>query len=247
MQRVWCRKLETDWTPSDSSLVSSKWCRKLETDWTPSDDSLVSSKVRCDWSSCQWHNDPFPFLIFLSLTPWDNRNGWLGVKHQITYFLSCLFFAVCVDYDVFFNAWSKFSWIIVAFNCTWGGVGPCKCSFLLSGTNTAFQPVSQSLKSIIFIAESITMRNVFSLEWLSAWNAFNSVFYDFMFHVFMKQATAKIRMHLLYVALQEVTLCMVVWWTQNAPGLRQVSGGISHPSAISTSLWWLLKKRAMKS
>ena len=25
MQRVWCRKLETDWTPSDNSLVSSKY------------------------------------------------------------------------------------------------------------------------------------------------------------------------------------------------------------------------------
>ena len=29
-----------------------------------------------------------PFLFFSSLTlptPWDDRNGWLGVKHQITY------------------------------------------------------------------------------------------------------------------------------------------------------------------
>ena len=28
----------------------------------------------------------FPFLF---LSPWYNCNGWLGVKHQITYFYFC--------------------------------------------------------------------------------------------------------------------------------------------------------------
>ena len=44
-----------------------------------------------------WVAESCPLSLCLSLTPWDNRNGWLGVKHQITnYFLSvCL--SVCLS------------------------------------------------------------------------------------------------------------------------------------------------------
>ena len=27
-------------------------------------------------------------IIMRCVSPWDNRNGWLGVKHQITYLLT---------------------------------------------------------------------------------------------------------------------------------------------------------------
>ena len=34
-------------------------------------------------------------LLLFFLTPWDNRNGWLGVKHQITYLLALLLCCCC--------------------------------------------------------------------------------------------------------------------------------------------------------
>ena len=45
----------------------------------------------------------------------------------------------------------------------------------------------------------------------------------------------------------EVTWCMVVWCTQNAPERASaVSCGTSHASAVSTSLRWIFKNRAIK-
>ena len=46
----------------------------------------------------------FVFFMLFSFfpTPWDNRNGWLGVKHQITYFPLFLFFLICCILFVFF-------------------------------------------------------------------------------------------------------------------------------------------------
>ena len=48
MQRAWHRKLETDWTPRDNSLVSFMF------------------KVRWGCGRCQWPDDSFPFEIFSS-------------------------------------------------------------------------------------------------------------------------------------------------------------------------------------
>ena len=41
----------------------------------------------------------------------------------------------------------------------------------------------------------------------------------------------------MYVALHEVTWCIVVWCTQNAA----VSCGTSHASTVNTPLQWILK------
>ena len=40
-----------------------------------------------------------PFLVFFKYfyTPWDNRNGWLGVKREITYLLLFLLSSLALD------------------------------------------------------------------------------------------------------------------------------------------------------
>ena len=42
-----------------------------------------------------------PILCLCEWTPWDNRNGWLGIKHQITYLLTCVSVWVCMHVVVF--------------------------------------------------------------------------------------------------------------------------------------------------
>ena len=53
-------------------------------------------------------------------TPWDNRSGWLGVKHQITYFPFLLFFLICCILFVFFilALFSPVSFLIVLHSFT---------------------------------------------------------------------------------------------------------------------------------
>ena len=62
------------------------------------------------------------------------------------------------------------------------------------------------------------------------------------------QVTAKTCMYLMtYVALHEVTRCMVVWCTvTKRTETAAVSCGTSHASAVSTPLRWILKKMCYK-
>ena len=50
-------------------------------------------------------------------------------------------------------------------------------------------------------------------------------------------------MHMTYVALHEVTWCMIVWCTQNEPKWQQLHVAPAMPAPLSTPLQWILKKQ----